>query len=365
MYKKINFLREFSVPLLLGVITALVWVNAAPQSYYKFIKTDFLLGNNLYFLVNDVFMALFFALAGVEIIQSLTPGGDLNPLKKAFNPLLASFGGVIGPIVIFGGLNSVIGSPELANGWGIPTATDIALAWVAARFIFGSAHPAVKYLLLLAVADDLIGLVIIAIFYPEPLFPVKPVYLLLVLAGIFVAVMLRKMRVRNYLVYLITAGTLSWTGLYYSALHPALSLIFIMPFLPQPVRFKNHWSCFVDFGLFMFGLTNAGVKFSLVSTVTWLVFFSLVIGKTVGIYSFSNIARCAGFPFPRGMRQKELIIAALIAAMGLTVALLITGAAFTSGDIQSSAKMGALLSAVAAPMAFVLSKLFRIKKRFF
>ena len=87
------------------------------------------------------------------------------------NPLLATIGGVVGPVAVYLLLNSLIGSPALMNGWGIPTATDIAFAWLAARLIFGDNHPVIAYLLLLAIADDAIGLVIIALFYPDPHHP--------------------------------------------------------------------------------------------------------------------------------------------------------------------------------------------------
>lgn len=381
LYKKINLLRNFSVPLILGVITALVWANTAPQSYNIFIKSDLIMGHNLYFFVNDVFMAFFFGLAGAELVQSFMPGGPLNPVRKAINPLIASFGGVIGPIVFYLVFNSLFGTPDLLKGWGIPTATDIALAWLAARLIFGAAHSAVRFLLLLTIADDIIGLVIIAIFYPEPLHPIQPIYLLLIPIAMGTAFFLRKIRVRNYWGYLLTAGLLSWIGLYHAYLHPSLALFFIVPFLPHPnncycykpffkpisrstlERFKYQWDIIVEFGLFMFGLTNAGINFFLIDTVTWLVLFSLLIGKTIGISLFASIANTVGFPLPSGMQKKDLIIAGLIAAMGLTVALLISGAAFTDTYLQSAAKMGALLSVSAAPIAFVLSRIIGIRAR--
>lgn len=137
-------------------------------------------------------MVFFFAIAAVEIVQSLSPGGDLNPLKKAVNPLMATMGGVLGPVAVYLLLNSIIGSPEYLRGWGIPTATDIALAWLVARFVFGDKHPAVSFLLLLAIADDAIGLVIIAIFYPDPVNPVEPIWLLVTLAGMAISFILRK-----------------------------------------------------------------------------------------------------------------------------------------------------------------------------
>lgn len=380
--KTVNLLRDFSVPLIMGVISALVWANISPQSYREIMEYEMFLGLNLHFLVNDVFMVFFFAMAGVEIVQSLMPGGDLNPINKAINPLFATLGGVIGPVIVYLGLNSLIGSTELTKGWGIPTATDIALAWLLARFIFGAAHPAVKFLLLLAIADDAIGLVIIALFYPDPLHPVEPIWLLAVLAGMGMAYFLRKMKITSYWVYLLTAGVLSWYGLYLAHLHPALALVFIVPFFPHPVnrnehlfeaneteienstlaKFEHDWSIIVDFGLFLFGITNGGVQFTEVGTVTWLVFFSLLIGKTTGVFVFANLADKLGFSLPDRMGRKEVLVAGLVAAMGLTVALFVAGAAFSRRDIQGAAKMGALLSVAAAPIAFALSRSLAIEK---
>ena len=175
-----NLLREFSIPLIAGVLTALAWVNAAPDSYRQFNHGHFWGPFSFHFVTNDIFMVFFFGLAAVEITQSCLPGGDLNPVRKAVNPLLATLGGVIGPVAVYLLLNSLIGSPALTNGWGIPTATDIALAWLAARLIFGNNHPVIAFLLLLAIADDAIGLVIIALFYPDPHLPAEPSWLILI-----------------------------------------------------------------------------------------------------------------------------------------------------------------------------------------
>src|SRR5512136_248276 len=133
MIRRINLLREFSIPLLAGVLTALLWCNIAPESYQRFNYGHLFGPLTFHFVTNDIFMVFFFAIAVVEITQSFLPGGDLSPPGKAVNPLLATLGGVVGPAAIYLLLNRFIGSPQLANGWGIPTATDIALAWLAAR----------------------------------------------------------------------------------------------------------------------------------------------------------------------------------------------------------------------------------------
>lgn len=380
MRKRINLLREFSVPLIAGVVVALFWANFDPAGYHSFIEQPFFGGMSFHFVVNELFMVLFFGIAAVEITQSCLPGGDLNPLRKAVNPLLATLGGVVGPVLVYLGLNAVIGGPELTRGWGIPTATDIALAWLVARLVFGAGHPAVSFLLLLAVADDAIGLAIIAVFYPDPSHPSEPAWLFLTIAGMVAAYILRSLKLRNYWPYVIVGGGLAWTGLFKAHLHPALALVFIIPFLPHPpretahlfeadpydsstlARFEHDWKVIVDFGLFMFGLANAGVGFSSVGSATWLVLASLIIGKTLGIFVMGYIGKTLGFPLPQQVGTKELAMTGLVAGIGLTVALFVAGVAFIEPDIQGSAKMGALLSGGISIVAIVLGRALNVRR---
>jgi NhaA family Na+:H+ antiporter len=379
MKERINLLREFSIPLIAGVLTALAWANFSPVSYRHFLHVPFLGPFSFHFVTNDLFMVFFFGIAAVEITQSCLPGGDLNPIRKAVNPLLATLGGVVGPIGVYMALNHSIGSPELANGWGIPTATDIALAWLVGRLIFGANHPVISFLLLLAIADDAIGLVIIAVFYPDPAHPVEPLWLMLTLLGMAVAYALRSGRVKSYWPYLVGGGTLSWFGLHSAHLHPALALVFIVPFLPHPPRetlhlfeenpadrstlaaFEHEWKLIVDFGLFMFGLANAGVEFASMGTSTWLVLAALIVGKSVGIYVCGCAGERLGFPLPDGMGRRELFVAGIVAGIGFTVALFVAGEAFTDLVIQAAAKMGAMLSIAGALLAYVVARLLGIR----
>lgn len=374
MTKRLNLMREFSLPLLAGVVTAILWANIDPASYHSFNSSPFIGGLSFHFISNELFMVLFFGIAAVEITQSCLPGGDLNPPSKAINPLLGTIGGVVGPILVYLGMNSLFGSPEIRGGWGIPTATDIALAWLAARMVFGSTHPAVSYLLLLAVADDAIGLVIIAVFYPDPTLPTEPQWLLLTATGMAAAYLLRSMRIRNYRPYVLIGGILSWSGLHQAHLHPALALVFIVPFLPHaqseelhlfevnprdksPLsRFEHEWKLFVDFGMFVFGLSNAGVEFSSMGAVTWIVLTALIVGKTIGIFGFGLLASRFGFPLPQGMNQRDLLVAGLIAGTGFTVALFVAGEAFTDPVLRGAAKMGAMLSLIAAVCAVAFGR---------
>ncbi|RJQ51367.1 MAG: sodium:proton antiporter [Nitrospiraceae bacterium] len=380
MKRRINLLREFSIPLFTGVVAALIWANYGPESYHHFIHGPFIGPLSFHFMTNDIFMVFFFGIAAVEITQSFMPGGDLNPVKKAVNPLMATLGGVLGPAIVYLALNHFIGSEELLRGWGIPTATDIAFAWLAARLVLGRNHPAISFLLLLAVADDGIGLAIIAIFYTDPALPVKPLWLILTFGGMLAGYGLRRLRVRSYWPYLLFGGGLSWGGLFNAHLHPALALVFIIPFLPQArkekmhlfdedladhstiAQFEHEWKIIVDFGLFMFGLANAGVEFSSIGTATWLVVAALFMGKTAGIFSMGVIAEKLGFPLPHKVKKKELFVVGIISGLGFTVALFVAGQAFVDPVLKGAAKMGAMLSCLSGLVAFVAGKTLKIQK---
>ena len=385
--KVVNMLQEFSIPLILGVVISLIWANLGHHSYHEFLhyKVFGLKYFNFHFLFNDIFMVFFFGIAAVEITQSVLPGGDLNPMSKAVNPLMATAGGVLGPIGIFFLLNHFMGSPELSNGWGIPTATDIALAWLVARMVFGAKHPAVSFLLLLAIADDAIGLVIIAVFYPTPGQPVLPVYLSITVVGMLVSLILRKKGVKSFWPYLIIGGGISWAGLFKAGIHPALALVFIVPFMPSKpapdigeghlmeeiegehntiTDFEHAFKLFVDIGLLGFGLSNSGVEIGKIENLTIIILLSLILGKTFGVTLFSNIAsKLFKAPLPDGMKQRDLLVAGMVASLGLTVALFVSGQAFPPGAHQSAAKMGALLSVLGGVIAIIMGKILKIQKK--
>jgi len=115
-------------------------------------------------------------------------------------------------------------------------------------------------------------------------------------------------------------------------------------------------------GLFMFGLANAGVQFTAMGTVTWLVFIALLSGKTAGIFFMGCLGKRLGFPLPEGMGYRELAVVGMIAGIGFTVSLFVAGEAFTDPLIQGAAKMGAILSILAAFIAVLWGKALHISK---
>jgi len=454
--KIVKTMQKYSLPLIFGVLSALIWSNINYKSYHDVIDSS-LLGNfkfldhtiSLHFLVNDVFMVFFFGLAIKEVTEAVLPGGSLSPLRRAVNPLVATCGGVVGPAAVYvvlvlilyplGGFDGTTCEPLpskgghrrlggsaggtepcslsiLLKGWGIPTATDISLAWMFAILIFGAGHPAINFLLLLAIVDDALGMAIIAIFYSDN---VKPEYLLLVLGAAIMACAMRCLRVPRWQVYVFICGPVAWLGLLLAKVHPALALVAVVPFMPAsealiarksggwdlgavnwdqhheeaslvakhfavsikrrntsarlaatllamyraehaPLHvFEHSMKLPVDMGMFFFGLANAGVKLDSVGGVTVSVLGALVVGKTLGIAGFGLLASCCGFGLPAGVTIVDLFAMSALAGVGLTVALFVANEAFVHQGPQSQAKFGAVLSVACAGLAWAIKQLGR------
>ncbi|MGH1464305.1 MAG: Na+/H+ antiporter NhaA [Cognatishimia sp.] len=412
MYRVWNFLTNYSLLLIIGAITALFWANTNAETYHHFVEfviwEDAPIGHmhhghrtlTLHYLVNDLLMALFFAMAAKEVWEAVVlKEGSLRG-KKAATPLFATAGGMFGPIAVYLGLAFFLGSDTynaVANGWAIPTATDIAFSYLVGRIVFGAGHPAVRFLLLLAIADDAAGLIILAIFYPSG--ELAPVWLLASLAaavGVFVFFnwLPRKMdkgkedrpnstwvRKNLHFVPYAVAACISWYGFMRSGLHPALGLLPIVPTIPHADRAFGFFSEAethlhdllnviehalkhpVEVILFFFGLLNAGVEFSAIGDATWLVLAGLIIGKPIGILLFGWFgAVVLKLGIPQGMRIVDLVVIGFVAAIGFTVSLFVASVAFPAGEVQDAAKMGALFSFAAAIISIVAGKLTRVQK---
>lgn len=329
------------------------------------------------FIVNDILMALFFAIAAKEVFESVLPGGPLSNFRKALTPLLATLGGILGPSLAYIG-GAMLFDKSLVNGWAIPCATDIAFSYLIARLVFGNGHPAIAFLLLLAIADDAAGLVILATVYPQS--PLEPIWFLLTLASIGLAVGLRQMRVQSFWWYLLGPGVLCWISFWQAGIHAALGLVPIVFFMPHAHtdlglfareelnrhdtlnEFEHWWKNPVEIILGLFGLANAGVVVSNVEVGTYLVLFGLLVGKPVGITLMTMFAQFGlGLQIPAGMSYRHIVTLGMVAAIGFTVALFMSTAAFPAGPLQDSVKMGALLSLGAAVIAPIMGRLLGIR----
>ncbi len=389
-------LQQFSIFLLAGAIVAQMWIHGEPDAYHAtmgdvlwtvpWIHVEI----TLHFLANEVLMTFFFGIAAKELTEAtLKRDGALHGMR-GFLPMMACLGGVIGPALVY----RMFCTRELAGAWAVPCATDIAFAWLGARVIWGTKHPAVTFLLALAVADDFIGMGIIAIFYPQREF--NFVGLLLIALGMALAFACNRGGKRIPLLgtwqAFILPGAICWFGLHVAGLHAALALVFVVPFIPMHDhdkglfanghddkldalnRFEHSHKPFVDVGLFFFGLANAGVAWW--GTGAWdqnstAVLLGLGIGKTLGITAMTvlgflclKLARgTASLPTSvetgEQLAWRDVPLVGLLGAMGFTVALFVADAA----GGQASLKLGALASFVYLGLAVILGTLLRTSYR--
>lgn len=363
-------LIEYQLLLPIGAVAALVWANVAHASYERF-------AHAAHFFVNDIAMVFFFGIAAKEVVEATTPGGALSSWRQASLPVVAATGGMAGPALIYVGLAFWLDRTDLLRGWAIPCATDIAFSYLAARAIFDAKHAAIPFLLLLAIADDALGLVILAVFYPVGI--VRLVDFAVILGMAFGAAWwLRRRRTLSFWPYIAVPGIISWIALFRGGLHPALALVPIMPFLPHAARdaglfvdiepaprdalnqFEHWWTIPVQIILFFFGLVNAGVPLTSMGTGTWIVLIALLVGKPVGIGLFTLGAVAAGLRVPEGVKWREMLVVGVAAGIGFTVALFFCTAAFPPGARLDEAKMGALLSFGAAILTIVTAMVLRV-----
>jgi NhaA family Na+:H+ antiporter len=368
-----KWILDNSLLLVLGTVTALVWANLHHDSYEHF-------AHALHFIVNDIGMVFFFALATKEIVEATLPGGALSSPREAAVPLLAAVGGMAVPAALYAIQVTMDGRPELMRGWAIPCATDIAFSYLAARMVFPPNHPAIPFLLLLAIADDALGLILLAVFYPSA--PLSMLTLAaLMIPALALALWLKRRPTFSFWPYVLGAGGLSWLALHYGGVHPALALVPIVPFMPHEKRdlgifhpreadlpytmnqFEHALKVPVQFVLLLFGLVNAGVLLSSVGTATWIVLSSLVIGKPLGIFVFTFLSIKAGLRAPGGLSYLHTLVLGVAAGIGFTVALFFATAAFPPGAALDEAKMGALLSFVAAPLAILIGRMAGLKPK--
>jgi len=362
------FALEHLFLLPLGALIALIWVNLRPESYYRFTYA-------IAFAVNDIAMVFFFALMTKEVVEATAPGGVLHPWRRALLPVVASIGATAVPALIYIWIVGVLDEPVLADGWPVPFATDLAVSYFVARQVFRS-HPAIPFLLLLAIASDALGFVAVALVDPTDLRLAGGVLILAIAMSI--AHGLRRARVKSFWPYLLGAGSLSWCALDWSGLHPALAMVPIMPFLPHAARdpgffvdappdakdtlsrFEIWWRYPAQVALFFFGLVNAGVPVGALEAGTWGVPIAVLAGKPLGILLGAGVALAAGLHLPHRVGWRELIVVAFAVSVGFSVGLFFCIALLPPGQLRSEISMGVLLTLAGAPLALAFGRLLRV-----
>ena len=310
-----RFILDNSLLLLAGTLVAIAWANIDHAGYDR-------VAHPLHFWVNDVGMVFFFAIAAKEVFEATLPGGPLASPRRALSPLAAAVGGMVAPALIYIGLASMRGDADLVRGWAIPCATDIAFSAMIARIIFPAAHPAMPFLLLLAIADDALGLMILAIFYPSGALSF-PALAGLMTAAVLLALWLKRRAVRSFWPYVLGPGALSWAALYLGGFHPALALVPIVPLMPHShsdlglfdrreehrpdtlSQFEHWWATPVQVVLLLFGFANAGVPFEQIGVGTYYVLAGLLLGKPLGIVIRGRPVRAEQVKLPFYRRSRN------------------------------------------------------------
>jgi len=390
--------------LLCSAALAMAWANSPLRdSYTAIFDAQLTLGvgeSQVHFtvhrLINDVLMAIFFFVVGMEIKRELIVG-ELRSLSRALLPLVAAIGGMVVPAAIYAVLNR--GGPGLV-GWAIPMATDIAFCIGCLSLLKGRVpHALVVFLTALAIFDDMGGILVIAFFYGSGLHVSWLLGALAVTGGLFA---INRLRVGNGLAYAV-GGTALWYTLHHGGIHATIAGVILGMMIParaarpsQEVltelhahttrlvrepreeelgdaellaieerleelepplnRFVHLLHPYVAFLIMpLFALANSGVPLSgvgleaLTNRISLGAGLGLFLGKQLGIFLFTVLAvRLRLAPIPGGASRGKLYGVAMIAGIGFTVALFIARLAFPEPRLLDQAKIGILLGSLAS-----------------
>jgi NhaA family Na+:H+ antiporter len=373
--------------LLAAALLALVWANSSWSDTYETLRDTRIgpawahLDLTLGAWSSDGLLAIFFFVAGLELKREFV-AGDLRDPRRAAVPIAAAVGGVIVPAVIYAAITR--GDGGAAQGWAIPTATDIAFA-LAVLAVIGRHLPSAlrTFLLTLAVVDDLIAITIIAIFYTDQL-------AVLPLLGAFVALalftVLVQRRIRSWWL-LLPVAVAAWALMHASGIHatvagillgfavpvirsrqaggpdagPGLAEHFEHRFRPLSAGLAVPVFAFFSAGVTVGGLT--GLAASLTEHVTLGVIVGLVVGKPIGIMVATwLVARFTRADLDEGLAWVDVLGLSVLAGIGFTVSLLIGELAFGSGsELDDHVKVGVLAGSVTA--AILAAVVLRLRNR--
>jgi NhaA family Na+:H+ antiporter len=340
------------VALALAALVAVVIANSPLGAWYaevlalrgevRFGDTWLVLSKPLAIWINDLWMAVFFLLVGLEIKRELLVG-ELASARQAALPLVAALGGMVVPALIYATINR--DDPVALRGWGIPMATDIAFALGVAALLGARVAPSLKvFLAAVAIIDDIGAIVVIGLFYTED-FSLP----MLAAAGVGAALLLalNRARVTSIGPYVIV-GLVVWTCVLKSGVHATLAGVVTALAIPlrdraggSPLARTEHalqpWVAFLVLPAFAF--VNAGVSLKGVNAATMLqgipfgIAAGLVAGKVVGVLGASwLLVRFSATRLPSDAGWRELAGVALLCGIGFTMSLFIGGLAFGDGS---------------------------------
>ncbi|WP_134087749.1 Na+/H+ antiporter NhaA [Olivibacter sp. XZL3] len=319
--------------------------------------------------INDGLMAIFFLLVGLEIKRELVEG-ELASVKRATLPVIAALGGVIVPALIYTFFNK---DSEFAGGWGIPMATDIAFALAIITLLGNNVPPSLKiFLAALAIVDDLMAILVIAIFYSTSL-----QYQYLLYAGLLFALLLvfNRLGVKR-IVFYIVPGIFIWYFIHHSGIHATIAGVltaFTLPTTPDdsesPLEKLEHMLVKpVNFLIMpIFALANTNIRYEtgmLAGLATPLglgIALGLFLGKPIGITFFSWLAvKLKISNRPHGASWKHILGVGMLGGIGFTMSIFIAILSFADAthvlaEAKFSILIGSLLSGIAGSVLLLLA----------
>ena len=383
------------VLLVLAAIVALVWANSPWQASYERLwesvasitVSGHTLSLDFRHWVNDAAMTIFFLVVGLEIKRELT-SGHLASRRAAALPVAAAIGGMVVPALIY---LAIAGGTD-ARGWGVPMATDIALAVGVLALLGRRVSAAMRaFLLGLAIVDDIGAILIIALVYSTG---VSFGWLAAAVIGVLAVVVMRWVGIYRLLPY-VAMGAVVWLALYEAGVHPTLAGVAMGLLAPSTPRLQpelidaeeladistpdqarstsdlarssvsvvewlqnvlHPWTSYLIVPLF--ALANSGIEISSTSVrdaagsaVAWGIFAGLVIGKPLGVVlAASASARTALAEMPSGTPRRQLVGVGASAGIGFTVAIFISELAFTDPSRQAEAKLAILIASLVSAL---------------
>jgi NhaA family Na+:H+ antiporter len=340
----------------------------------------------LNFFASDILLTVFFFVIGLELVEELK-NGDLRDLKRASLPALAAVGGVLVPSLLYISIVQISGiSSENLHGWAIPTATDVAFSLMILSLFKNKLRPGVKlFLMVLAVVDDILGIVIIALVYSTSIEPLG-ILLVLILSTSWAVIIrqLENIKSRSILLFLkilllFLAGSI-WLAIYKSGIHPTIAGVILGLITPAVHNEKaSIASTLIDF-LAPFSAKVIVPVFAIVSIivsakeiftdtsittgqnaqslaynadlfvssydlfiVAFSVAFSLVVGKPIGILIFAWIgSHLTPLKLFHGLKVRNLVGVSLLGGIGFTVSFLIASLSFSNELLIAFARLGVL-----------------------
>lgn len=352
--------------LIFVTLSSILIANSAWQSNYISFWNYNISGHSLIHWINDGLMTIFFLLIGLELEREIN-NGELSTIKNASLPIFGAIGGVLFPAGIYMFFNNGL---VTQSGAGIPMATDIAFA-IGILSILGNRVPvSLKvFITALAVIDDLVAIIVIAVFYTSTF---SFLYLAIALGILGVLFILNYLKVNNLIPYLI-GGAVMWYFMLQSGVHATITgvlLAFAIPFAgggeKSPSYILQHILhipvAFIILPIFALANTSLTIGqdwyINLSEANSIGIISGLVLGKPLGIFLFTYLSVQVGLSkLPSDLKWKDILGVGFLGGIGFTMSIFITMLAFDSNQLIYSSKIAILIaSSLSATIGLIFLK---------